>query len=120
MSIKTGEIISASNPELKAKTFTIAIDGGYEATLMTYGAVITELIVPDKDGKPTDIMLGCKGLDEYMGNGANHGAVIGRSANRIKDASFVIKVAREACCSVRTYIAEKHSLTDTSGNTGDL
>ncbi|MCR5286335.1 MAG: hypothetical protein K6D93_00130, partial [Saccharofermentans sp.] len=90
MSIKTGEIISKSNPELKSKTFTIAMDGGYEATVMTYGAVITELIVPDKDGKPTDIMLGCKGLDEYMGNGANHGAVIGRSANRIKDASFEI------------------------------
>ena len=62
----------------------------YEASVITYGAVITDLIVPDKDGKPTDIMLGCKGLDEYMGNGANHGAVIGRSANRIKDASFVI------------------------------
>ena len=94
MSIKTGEIISKSNPELKSKTFTIAMDGGYEATVMTYGAVITELIVPDKDGKPTDIMLGCKGLDEYMGNGANHGAVIGRSANRIKDASFEINGVR--------------------------
>ena len=90
MSIKTGELVSASNPELKAQTFTMTMEGGYEATVMTYGAVIIDLIVPDKDGKPTDIMLGCKGLDEYRGNGANHGAVIGRSANRIKDASFVI------------------------------
>ena len=90
MAISSSDYLSATNPELKAKKFTITIDGGYEASVITYGAVITDLIVPDKDGKPTDIMLGCKGLDEYMGNGANHGAVIGRSANRIKDASFVI------------------------------
>ncbi len=90
MAISTSDYLSASNPELKATKFTITIDGGYEASVITYGAVITDLIVPDKDGKPTDIMLGCKGLDEYMGNGANHGAVVGRSANRIKDASFVI------------------------------
>ncbi|MBQ1246773.1 MAG: galactose-1-epimerase, partial [Clostridiales bacterium] len=90
MSITSRDYVSATNPDCKAKQYTITIDGGYEASVITYGAVITDLIVPDKDGKPTDIMLGCKGLDEYMGNGANHGAVIGRSANRIKDASFVI------------------------------
>ena len=90
MSITSRDYVSATNPDCKAKQYTITIDGGYEASVITYGAVITDLIVPDKDGKLTDIMLGCKGLDEYMGNGANHGAVIGRSANRIKDASFVI------------------------------
>ena len=94
MSITTSDYLSVKNPDLKAKKFTITIDGGYEASVITYGAVITDLIVPDKDGKPTDIMLGCKGLDEYMGNGANHGAVVGRSANRIKDASFVINGER--------------------------
>ena len=83
MSITSRDYVSATNPDCKAKQYTITIDGGYEASVITYGAVITDLIVPDKDGKPTDIMLGCKGLDEYMGNGANHGAVIGRSANRI-------------------------------------
>ena len=88
MSITSRDYVSATNPDCKAKQYTITIDGGYEASVITYGAVITDLIVPDKDGKPTDIMLGCKGLDEYMGNGANHGAVIGRSANRIKDASL--------------------------------
>ncbi|MBR3082521.1 MAG: hypothetical protein IKH06_06680 [Clostridiales bacterium] len=62
MSIKTGEMISASNPELKAKTFTMTMEGGYEATVMTYGAVIVDLIVPDKDGKPTDIMLDARAL----------------------------------------------------------
>ena len=36
-------------------------------------------------------MLGLKGLDEYMANGANHGSVVGRSANRIAGASFMIK-----------------------------
>ena len=31
MSIKTGELVSASNPELKAQTFTMTMEGGYEA-----------------------------------------------------------------------------------------
>ena len=91
MSITSRDYVSASNPDKnKATQYTLKIDGGYEASVITYGAVITDLIVPDKDGNPTDIMLGCKGLDEYMGNGANHGAVVGRSANRILNASFVI------------------------------
>ncbi len=91
MSITSRDYVSVKNPDkYKATQYTLTIDGGYEASVITYGAVITDLIVPDKDGKPVDIMLGCKGLDEYMGNGANHGAVIGRSANRILNASFTI------------------------------
>ncbi len=57
MSITTSDYLSVKNPDLKAKKFTITIDGGYEASVITYGAVITDLIVPDKDGKPTTTMF---------------------------------------------------------------
>lgn len=91
MSITTRDYLSVNNPDkFKAKQFTLTVDGGYEASVITYGAVITNLFVPDKDGNVKDIMLGCKGLDEYMDNGANHGAVVGRSANRILNAAFTI------------------------------
>ena len=53
MSITTRDYLSVSNPDkFKATQFTMTIDGGYEASVITYGAVITDLIVPDKDGKP--------------------------------------------------------------------
>ena len=43
MSITTRDYLSAGNPELKATQFTLSIDGGYEASVITYGAVITDL-----------------------------------------------------------------------------
>ena len=70
--------------------FIMNSDSGAEASFITYGARIATLCVPDKNGVNADIMLGMKGLDEYMRDGGNHGAIVGRSANRIAGASFVI------------------------------
>ena len=70
--------------------FTMTASDGKEASFITYGARIEKLLVPDRDGKMADIMLGCKGLDEYLRDGGNHGAVVGRSANRIRHAEFTI------------------------------
>ncbi len=73
-------------------SFKYELEGpaGLSATILNYGALIESLIVPDKDGNKADIMLGCKGLDEYMTNDANHGSVVGRSANRIAGAKYTI------------------------------
>ena len=93
MSITTTDYLSVADPgKYKgiSKQFTITAPGGYEASVITYGALITNLIVPDRDSKPGDIMLGLKGLDEYMASGANHGSIVGRSANRIAGAAFTI------------------------------
>ena len=70
--------------------FEMTSSSGMVASVITYGARIDRLLVPDKDGKPADIMLGMRGLDEYLRDGGNHGAIVGRSANRIRNASFVI------------------------------
>lgn len=63
---------------------------GCEAQLLNYGALIEKLFVPDTNGAMADIMLGLKDLDHYMASGANHGSVVGRSANRIQGARFKI------------------------------
>ena len=93
MSITTKDYLSIKNPDKYkgiSRQFTITAAGGYEASVITYGALITNLMVPDKDGNIADIILGLKGLDEYMASGANHGSVVGRSANRISGAKFAI------------------------------
>ncbi len=63
---------------------------GCEVQLLNYGALIEKLFVPDTNGSMADIMLGLKDLDHYMASGANHGSVVGRSANRIQGATYSI------------------------------
>ena len=70
--------------------FVMKSSDGKEVSVITYGARIETLYVPDSKGNMADIMLGMRGLDEYMRDGGNHGAVVGRSANRIRHARFSI------------------------------
>lgn len=91
MSVFVEDYVSASNPGIKTKKFTIKSSiEGFEASVIGYAAAITNLTIPGKDGKAKDIIQGCRGLDEYMNNPMCHGSVVGRSANRTKGAAFVI------------------------------
>ena len=93
MQITVEKYPSAADPksyEDKSFRFVMKSDSGASASFISYGARIDTLCVPDKNGKLADIMLGMRGLDEYMRDGGNHGAIVGRSANRIAGASFVI------------------------------
>ncbi len=58
--------------------------------IIEYGATITKIIVPDKNKKPTDVILGYDDLETYEKGGAFHGAFVGRVANRIKGSAFEI------------------------------
>lgn len=70
--------------------FTISNTNGMQAKIINFGAILVSLLVPDKDGKPEDVVLGYDSLEEYYGNGSFFGATIGPSANRIGGASFEI------------------------------
>lgn len=70
--------------------FTISNANGMQAKIINFGAILVSLLVPDKDGKPEDVVLGYDSLEEYYGNGSFFGATIGPSANRIGGASFEI------------------------------
>ena len=70
--------------------FTISNANGMQAKIINFGAILVSLLVPDKDGKPEDVVLGYDSLEEYYGNGSFFGATIGPSANRIGGANFEI------------------------------
>ena len=61
---------------------------GMVASIMTYGAIIQELWVPDRDGKPADVVLGFDTVQGYVDGSPYFGATVGRVANRIANASF--------------------------------
>ncbi len=63
--------------------FTLKGAGGLEAEITNFGAVIVKLMVPDRTGKPVDIMLGFDDFAAYQQRGGVHGAIIGRYVGRI-------------------------------------
>jgi len=70
-------------------------DGAYEARIATYGGVVVSLKAPDRGGKVEDVVLGFDNVEGYVGNfngssNAFFGAIIGRYANRIAHASFLL------------------------------
>ncbi len=64
--------------------------GALEAEILTYGAALRALRVPDRDGKPVDVVLGYDAVEAYETNGGYVGAVVGRYANRIAGAGCLI------------------------------
>ncbi len=58
--------------------------------VMTYGGIITELHVPDRQGVPGDVVLGFDRLEDYLKGHPYFGAITGRVANRIAKAAFTL------------------------------
>ncbi len=63
---------------------------GATAKLITYGATLTELWVPDRKGNLGDVVLGFDQLQGYLGNHPFFGATVGRVANRIAKGKFTL------------------------------
>jgi len=55
-----------------------------------YGCTLTSIVLNNKDGSKTDVLLGFSTLDGYLNTRYCFGAVVGRFANRIGKASFVV------------------------------
>ncbi len=70
--------------------YTLRNAKGMEATIMTYGGIVTSLKVPDKNGKFDDVVLGYDNLDGYLTNSPFFGALIGRYGNRIAKGKFTL------------------------------
>ena len=64
--------------------------GGFEARVITFGAALQALIVPDAKGHCDDVVLGQDDLAGYLANRRFFGATVGRYANRIANARFVL------------------------------
>jgi aldose 1-epimerase len=68
----------------------VLTNGRITAKVMTYGAIVTKLHVPDRAGKTTDVVLGFDNLDAYLAGHPHFGAMTGRVANRIAKARFTL------------------------------
>ena len=71
--------------------YTLTNANGLVLRAATYGAIITGLDVPDRDGKLADVVLGFDDLDGYVDGNAYFGATVGRVANRIRGAKFELE-----------------------------
>jgi aldose 1-epimerase len=78
--------------------FTLKNRGNLTLQVMSYGAAITSLHVPDRFGRPADVVLGFDDLRGYLDHTEFFGATVGRIANRIRGAQFELdgKVYRVA------------------------
>lgn len=70
--------------------FTLTSPAGLRAEVTDYGATLVSLLVPDRLGRPDDVVLGFDTLDGYRRSRAFLGATAGRYANRIRDGRFVL------------------------------
>ena len=68
--------------------YTLTNTNGVVAKVITYGALLTELHVPDRAGQVADVVLGFKTLQGYESDHPYFGATIGRVANRIAKGTF--------------------------------
>ena len=71
--------------------YTLHSAKGATAKVITYGATLTELWMPDKSGKSADVVLGFDNLDGYLGDHPFFGATVGRYGNRIAKGKFSIE-----------------------------
>ncbi len=62
---------------------------GAEAKILTWGAVVRDLVVPAKSG-PQRVVLGLNTIEDYVAHSPSFGAVPGRFANRIANGRFTL------------------------------
>ncbi|MCR4892902.1 MAG: galactose mutarotase [Lachnospiraceae bacterium] len=68
--------------------YTLTNRNGMKVSVSEFGAIITSIIVPDRNGIMGEVVLGYDNVEPYFDNRECFGATIGRSANRIAGASF--------------------------------
>jgi aldose 1-epimerase len=70
--------------------FVLRGQGGFEARIITHGAVLQALIAADAKGSYDDVVLGHEAFAGYLAERKFFGATVGRYANRIAAGRFVL------------------------------
>ena len=71
--------------------FPIATPGGLRAAVCAHGARLLQLVVPDREGRIRDVVLGYDSLGGVLGGIPTLGVFVGRYANRIRQARFALE-----------------------------
>ena len=74
------------------KLYTLENESGMTVRVTNYGAIITSIIVPDRNGKRADVALGYDRVEDYINavDKPYFGAVVGRYGNRIAKGEFTL------------------------------
>ena len=70
--------------------FTLTNAAGSSAKVISYGATLVQLWMPDSKGNKADVVLGFDTLNGYVRNDPWFGAIVGRVANRIANGRFIL------------------------------
>lgn len=70
--------------------YTLTNAKGNTVTITNYGGIVTSWMAPDKAGNKANIVVGFDSLAPYLQKHPYFGALIGRYANRIGDARFIL------------------------------
>lgn len=79
--------------EKPIKLYTLKNQSGMEVCITNYGGRVVSLVVPNRDGKPVDVVLGFDNIAQYadtLNSPTDYGSSVGRYANRIKNAKFTL------------------------------
>lgn len=95
---ETGLTLSGLNPEkfqtevnnAKTDLYTLKNKAGMEVCITNFGGRIVSIMVPDKNGKMQDVVLGFDSIADYINIPSDFGASIGRYANRINQGQLVL------------------------------
>jgi aldose 1-epimerase len=70
--------------------YTLSNSNGMQVEILSYGGIITKLLVPDRERVHDNIVLGFTNLEEYLTKSPYFGAIVGRFANRISRGKFTL------------------------------
>jgi aldose 1-epimerase len=84
------EAFGKTDDGVEVEQYILTNAAGMTAKIITYGAILTELDVPDRDGKLGDVVLGFDNLKDYLAGHPYFGATVGRVANRIAKGRFTL------------------------------
>jgi aldose 1-epimerase len=74
----------------RVQLYRLRSESGVEVSACTYGATITSILAPGRDGTRANVVLGFESVTPYLSQTAYLGAIVGRYANRIARARFVL------------------------------
>jgi aldose 1-epimerase len=72
------------------KQYVLTNSKGASVRIIDFGAIVTNLFMPDKAGKMQDLVLGFDDVRRYQEIGPYMGCIVGRYANRIANGIFTL------------------------------
>jgi aldose 1-epimerase len=70
--------------------YTLTNGNGVQASITSYGGIVTSLSAPDRNSRYADVVLGFDDLDGYLAGHPYFGAIVGRYGNRIAGGTFTL------------------------------